>query len=322
MLSPDAADRAAQFRPLTDARAIFDAASDAHAEVRFDEATATFDTSGFNSLTCHVCDSTGQPWILRAPRRADVATRFAGEAQVLRLVRDRLATDLALRVPDWQLLTPDHTLIGYPRLPGTPVVTVEATGPVWRGVDRQSPSSSILTFFGELLATLQRIATDDPGAELLPSTPIDAEREALARSMDAVRPILTPSDRLWARWQRWLADDTSWPTHTALVHGDLHPGHWLLEDGRITGLLDWTEARFTDPSVDFAMLFGRFGTAPLQSIVAAFERAGGRSFPSLVAHAEERWSVFPVLGAKWALRTGDEAILSHMRGMVRKAAGG
>jgi aminoglycoside phosphotransferase (APT) family kinase protein len=305
------------FRPLLDLDAIVAAAE--AAGVRFDRRTATLDEAGFNCLVCHAVDEAGRPWILRAPRRADMAEKFASEAHVLRLVRDRLP----VRVPDWQIYTP--TLIGYPRLAGTPVVTVEATGPVWRGVDRQAPSSSLLTFFGQLLASLQAISPEDPAAEAVTRTTIAAERQALGRTLDAVRTALAPSDRLWAHWQRWLADDASWPTHTALVHGDLHPGHWLLEESqsnglleehRITGLLDWTEARFADPSIDFAMLFGRFGEPALRVIVQAFADAGGRTFPSLVRHAQERWSVFPVFGAEWALHAGNDVILGHMRSMV------
>ncbi|WAS90280.1 hypothetical protein [Nannocystis punicea] len=41
--------------------------------------------------------------------------------------------------------------------------------------------------------------------------------------MTATREALEPSPRMWARWPRWLHADALWPTHTALVHGDLHP---------------------------------------------------------------------------------------------------
>lgn len=77
---------------------------------------------------------------------------------------------------------------------------------------------------------------------------VDARAE-LARAVEATRAELEPPDEVYARWQRWLADDRFWPTQIALVHGDLHPAHMLLgEDGALVGILDWTEARVSDPS--------------------------------------------------------------------------
>jgi aminoglycoside phosphotransferase (APT) family kinase protein len=148
---------------------------------------------------------------------------------------------------------------------------------------------------------------------------MDDVRAALARSMEETRAALEPSDELWARWQRWLASDL-WPTQTALVHGDLHPGHMLLdEEGRLTGVLDWTEARVTDPSIDPALFAGSFGAAALDELLARVEAAGGRTWPRLAEHAVERWAAFPVLVASWALRTGDAGVLSHARALLSRA---
>jgi cytochrome c5 len=52
------------------------------AGVRFNPETATLEAYGFNCLVCHASDESGRPWILRAPRRADVAEKLASEGHV------------------------------------------------------------------------------------------------------------------------------------------------------------------------------------------------------------------------------------------------
>jgi hypothetical protein len=51
-----------------------------------------------------------------------------------------------------------------------------------------------------------------------------AAREELAldtdhvrRAADETRAALAPSEAVWTRWQRWLDDDATWPTHLALA---------------------------------------------------------------------------------------------------------
>jgi macrolide phosphotransferase len=37
-------------------------------------------------------------------------------------------------------------------------------------------------------------------------------------------------------WQAWLSDDSLWATLPMLVHGNLHPGHILIDrDQRVSG---------------------------------------------------------------------------------------
>jgi hypothetical protein len=99
----------------------------------------------------------------------------------------------------------------------------------------------------------------------------------------------------------------------ALVHGDLHPGHMLLgDDARLIGILDWTEARITDPSVDLAMYFGCFGRPALETLIERFARAGGTTWPGLAGHAAERWAIFPVIAAhKRLLISGSSPYPGH-----------
>jgi aminoglycoside phosphotransferase (APT) family kinase protein len=270
---------------------------------------ADFDRSGLDFLVVHARDEGGAPWIVRTPRRADVVEASRVEARVLELVRPRLP----VAVPHWRVFSSD--VIAYPKLAGTPAVTVdEAHGPSWNILDPKAPQGSFLDSMASALVALQAIPPDEAKSAGVPAKTLDEARRSLRLAMDATREALSPPEDVWRRWTAWVEEGASWPEHVALVHGDLHPGHMLLDaEGRLTGILDWTEAQVTDPSVDFAMFFGCFGRPALEALVARFERAGGRTWPGLVDHAAERWAIFPVVGAEWALRVGNQAALEHAR---------
>lgn len=271
--------------------------------------TATLDTMGLDFVVVHACDASGTPWIVRSPRRRDVCEAARHEARVLAAVAPILQP-VAVTAPAWRIHADD--VIAYPRITGTPAVTLTDGTPTWNVIDPAAPSPAFIDSCARTLAALQTL-TDDHGTGIR-RTSIDDERVALAKTVETARPLLEPSESVWARWQRWLDDDSSWPTHVALVHGDLHPGHMLLDDrGELVGVLDWTEARITDPSGDLAMFHMCFGRAALEALLASFATAGGRTWPRVLEHAIERSAVFPALGADWAARTGNETALAFAR---------
>ena len=83
------------------------------------------DQSGLDYVVLHARDHAGIPWILRAPRRADVFEASRVEGLALELLRGTLAVS----VPDWRVHAPE--LIAYPRLSGTPAVTLDAASSVF-----------------------------------------------------------------------------------------------------------------------------------------------------------------------------------------------
>lgn len=289
----------ASFRPLETLEQLLAAAAREGLQLTAD----ALDTMGLDFIVAHARDADGVRWIVRSPRRADVVTAAAHEGRVLAAVR----AALPVAVPDWRVHAAD--VIAYPRLDGTPAVTIDGGTPTWNIIDPGAPSPAFLDSFAAAVRALQPLAPDGVRTQT-----IDDERAAVAHALDVARPVLDPPDAVWARWQRWLHGGT-WPTHTALVHGDLHPGHLLLgDDGRLVGVLDWTEARVTDPSVDLAMFHLCFGRAALEALVARLPIA----WP--IEHAIERAAAFPALAAEWGVRTGNAGVIEHARAQLASSS--
>ena len=278
---------------------------------------SAFEETGLDFRVVHGEDEHGRSWIVRTPRRSEVLESARVEAKILELVAGRVP----VAVPEWRVFSDD--VIAYPRVEGTPAVTLDPErGPTWNILDPAAPNEAFLDSYARFFAALQSIDLEEAKVHGVPVRSIDEAREQLRDAMTVSRAVLQPSEAVWSRWQRWLDADALWPQHLALVHGDLHPGHMLLgPDGSLAGVLDWTEAQVTDPSVDLAMFFGCFGGAVLDALLERVARAGGRTWPGLAAHAAERWAAFPALLAAWGTRNGNDAVVEHARGQLAAIAG-
>lgn len=134
----------------------------------------------------------------------------------------------------------------------------------------------------DLAAALARIHAINAGGIGLPR--LDAA-EGVERLVDQFlqfggdRPVI-------ALGLVWLRANLPPPCALRLNHGDLRIGNVLADHGRVTGILDWELAHLGDPHEDLAFgcmtvwRFGAvdrpaFGVADLETLFAAYERAGG-----------------------------------------------
>ncbi|WP_422929119.1 macrolide 2'-phosphotransferase [Singulisphaera sp. PoT] len=265
---------------------------------------------GLDFRVAFATDASGTRWVLRIPRRPDVWPRALNEARVLRLLKGRLPAE----VPDWQVVSPE--LIAYPRLAGTTALTLDPTShePTWH-IDKDS--APFTESFARILASLHGIdPAEASAAGLKTSTPAEA-RKAFADDLHRVKREVGIGDDLWRRWRSWVDDDASWPTFSALVHGDLYVAHVVVDAGsNATGVLDWTEAEVSDPSIDFTGHRLGFGEEGLDRLLAAYETAGGRTWPGMKQHIAERQSAFPIKYALFALASGLDEHLDAARAQL------
>jgi aminoglycoside phosphotransferase (APT) family kinase protein len=61
------------------------------------------------------------------------------------------------------------------------------------------------------------------------------------------------------------------PAAVALAHTDLNPAHIFIEDGRLTGLIDWGDAAIVPPAFDIASFAYYFGWEQTEGVLEAYE---------------------------------------------------
>ncbi|WP_261129776.1 macrolide 2'-phosphotransferase [Bacillus sp. Marseille-Q3570] len=275
--------------------------------------TLKINESGMDFRVGFAEDENGQSWVLRKPRRPDVLKRAEYEGRALGLLKK----ELRVAVPDWQVNSKD--LIAYPRVVGTPlaVIDLEIMNYVWH-VEPESIKDVYVRSLAEVMADLHRvdkIQADEAGIEVL--SPSEA-RNSMLEKMERTKREIGVSEELWVRWQKWIEEDSYWPEHSTLIHGDLHPAHILIDDAQqVTGLLDWTEVKVTDPATDFIVHYMIFEQSGTETLLKHYENAGGRVWPRMIEHIIEHQAAYPVSVAMFALQTGE---VGHME-MARNALG-
>ena len=136
-----------------------------------------------------------------------------------------------------------------------------------------------------------------PGAELDPDVLIDgmAQLAEAIHTVDAAgrvpryRRYVAPERLAVPRWSRrpevWqraveLARGAPPPLPDCLIHRDFHPGNTLWEDGRLTGVVDWSYASWGPAAVDAASL--RWNLAVDHGAGVAARVAGGHPYWDVV----------------------------------------
>ena len=158
-------------------------------------------------------------------------------------------------------------------LPGTPdpAIILESHDP-----------EALLAELARELAAIHRVPVAALPAPLMDTAAALADLKARFESYGGDRPIL-------ALALRWLACNLPQPAPPRLVHGDFRLGNLLVDQGRLSGVLDWELAHLGDPHEDLAYgcmtvwRFARpdrpaFGLGSVEALTAAYTEAGGAAF--------------------------------------------
>ena len=203
-------------------------------------------------------------WILRVARRDVVAARYQIEAALVPELAPTLplAIPVPLRVGDGWILTR--------RIPGEPFA--------------DQPEAAT---FGSQLGTFMRRLHDFPVQRARELGAATDERTRDAQEFrSSVLPLLELDEQghaaqLPEEYERQAFDP-------AVIHMDIGPEHVLVEDARVTGVIDWTDARIGDPAIDLAW--------PLHGAPPAFARAVAEAYgvgAALLRRARVYYAVGP-----------------------------
>jgi len=215
----------------------------------------------------------GGEWILRFPKRAGQVPWLVREVEIMAVV----AQELGAVVPRFELTGQPsrsfpYPFVGYRLLPGI-------------GADRNAAldEAGLAEDVGLLLSRLHRI---DPGR--IPPTPAGWEKEPWSTLRDdltaiavAARPLLEPG--LLAEAEPYLAGRVPEPPQDAprrFIHNDICPDHLLTDPrtGRLTGLIDFTDAMVGDVVYDFVGLIGLGGYRFTDRVAAVYDLPLGDNF--------------------------------------------
>jgi aminoglycoside phosphotransferase (APT) family kinase protein len=199
---------------------------------------------------------------------ADLVARFAVDvASTARLRREVALRDLVR--PHLAVPVPVSVATGYwarglgftldRRLPGTSA----ETSPI--------PPSAMAGLAG-LLAGLGGVPTEAAARIGVSRQPAQDLHGLHRRALAAARRLLGAGE-LTAAQLRGIQDAEpllpASPQQVVLVHGDLKGEHLLIDQGRVSGVLDWTDAELGDPATDVAGLAIAVGADAAELVAAA-----------------------------------------------------
>ncbi len=233
-------------------------------------------------------------WLDRRPRYPDYEVQLRTETRLM----PRLAPLLPLAVPVPIVLDEEPLRVRHVMIPGGP-----------------APGDALDVEEGRRLGGFLRALHDLPVniyVEAGVPDAVVARAELLAtleRFLQRVHPLLP--EKLHERASELLRY-TALRTPTTLVHGDVGPGHVLCEDGRITGVIDWSDAREADPALDLAWALYGASDAFAEGVATAYGVTDDELVRALAWYRLGPW--YEVL---WGLGPGgQEFIDSGLAGIV------
>lgn len=265
------------------------------------ESTMQTESMGLDFQVAFANDTSGQAWVCRLPRRKDVFDKIQKEKNILDFISEHQST---FEVPIWEVATED--IILYKKLEGVPAVTTDTESHEQSWVfDTQAVPETYLTSLAETLAALHALPLDKAIEAGMTVQEANEVRQSMKDRMHKVKEAYDVHPELWERWQTWVGNDALWPDRTGVTHGDLFPGHTLVDsDHAVTGLIDWTEAAGTDTSIDFSAFYLLFGEDVLDDLLEKYQAAGGHVWPNMKEHIIEHLATQAITIAEFAETSG------------------
>lgn len=273
------------------------------------EESLVFNESGLDFQVVFAKDVNGKEWVIRLPRREDVMQGTELEKKILDLVNEHISFE----APKWEIY--ENDLILYQKLPGIPMGTIDhdIQNYVYE-LDINNIPMCFYESFAKILADLHNLPHDKVVQAGLPVLTANELRIEMKQRMDKVKEAFGVSEALWSRWQAWLNQEDMWPQQVGFIHGDVHPGHILINSkSEAIGLIDWTEGRISDIANDFTAFYKLLGEAGLDILIPAYEQAGGYVWPKMKEHIIELTAAYPIAIAEFALKSQSNEYMEYAK---------
>ncbi|TCP52872.1 aminoglycoside 2''-phosphotransferase [Tumebacillus sp. BK434] len=204
----------------------------------------------------------GERLVFRFPRTPLGQRELWQEAQVL----PELAGRLPVQVPEFLYRSaPEDEIVyaGYRQINGTPL-TAELFSRL-----TSAEKMNLAVTIGSFLTTLHM---HTPNIEL--PTVKKADWEVFFREIETKAfPLLNREEQVWTQeiFDKFLEDPANFTYRPRLLHGDLSAEHLLVQDGKLTGVIDFGDLRIGDPAYDFVGLYVEYGADFTREVLAHYE---------------------------------------------------
>jgi aminoglycoside phosphotransferase (APT) family kinase protein len=243
----------------------------------------------------------GDDLTVRVPRRAMAAELVEHEQRWL----PTLAPRLPLPIP--APLRAGRPGGGYPWswsvCPWLPGVVATRAAP-------DDPLETAATI-GAFLSALHRPAPDDAPANPYRGGPL-AERDDVVRQRAAQLSDLIDAPSVVACWSE-LATTRPWTGPRLWLHGDLHPANLLVDDGRLSAVIDFGDITAGDPATDLAVAWMLLPAG----VRTAFRAAAGDIDDDTWTRARG-WALS--LALAYMANSADNPVFAHLGEQVLTAA--
>jgi aminoglycoside phosphotransferase (APT) family kinase protein len=218
----------------------------------------------------------GDELLARLPRRALGAQIIKNEQRWL----PGLAPKLPLPIP-----APERTGVpgcGYPYswsvvpyLPGVPAAQASSLDP-----------ARAAAAMGGFLGTLHAPAPPDAPPNPFRGVPLAKRAATFAANLALLTDLVDPVDQdaVLRAWDTALATP-SYDGPPVWLHGDLHPANILVNDGQVSGVIDFGDITAGDPASDLAVAWMLLPPACHAGFWSAYQTSGGRPGDALRARA-------------------------------------
>ena len=246
--------------------------------------------------------------VFRFPRTAADAGLLTRELRLLPVIAPHLPAPVPVAqwVGEWQ----GRPFAGYTAIEGEPLRREVLFGPGGGNIARD---------VGQFLTALHNVPVEQVAEALetpLPDHILDQSPDP-SDWLESIRMRVFPRLSATLRvavdsgFTRYARDRLAPPPH--LIHNDLGFVHLLEHEGRLAGVIDFSDAGFGDPAGDFVGLLAGGGWHAVDDVVRFYDRSLGRGFHERV---EFRYWTAPLYDILYGLDTGEERYVGLGRSAV------
>jgi aminoglycoside phosphotransferase (APT) family kinase protein len=200
-----------------------------------------------------------------AAARLSVSLDRGGEFNVV-----KVAHRAGVRVPEPIVECPDASVIGAPFTVQAFVAGRGQARAITRADGLKDWGPALARDLGAQLARIHAITPTGEAAAALSMLPVPLRNPAV-NEVHRLRNLITDAGEPRPALEyilNWLEANAPVARRTGLVHGDFRTGNYLVDEGKLTAILDWEFAHWGDPCEDigwFCARCWRFGNDTLEA---------------------------------------------------------